>query len=182
MFNDDFDDNFDNGSEYEDPCGSEPEPARPVFSVSRQVDLLATGQATDVLHLRRESFDSTFIGVRLEDADGQTRIDLTAGDRPTAVLLGLMEKKAPCLALPTEVFNACGGLDIPVGNRAALTFRTKHEHKSKPGYVEECKEDGLMKGLEHGREETFTVTTTLHFIANKGLPYQQRPRLAALPD
>jgi hypothetical protein len=175
-------DDFEDDSEYGDPCGPEPEPVRPVFSVSQQVDLLATGQATDVLHLRRESFDLTFIGVRLEDADGQTRIDLTAGDRPTAVLLGLITEGAPCLTLPTEAFNACGGADVPVGYRAGITFRTRHTHQSKPGYVEECKGPHGLEGIERNREEVFTVTTALHFVANKGLPYQQRPRLAALPD
>ncbi len=182
MVDDDFDNDFDDGSEYEDPCGSEPEPARPVFSISQQVDLLATGQATDVLHLRRESFESTFIGVRLEDADGQARINLAAGDRPTAVLLGLMAEDAPCLTLPTEAFNACGGADVPVGYRAGITFRTRHTHQSRPGYVEERKGPHGLEGIEHNREEVFTVTTALHFVANKGLPYHRRPRLAALPD
>lgn len=162
MVDDDFDNDFDDGSEYEYPCSSEPEPARLVFSVSRQVDLLATGQATDVLHLQRESFDSTFIGVRLKDADGQAQISLAAGDRPTAVLLGLMAENAPCLTLPTKAFNACGGNDCPVGYRAAITFRTKHTHESTPG---------IMVGDEEtGRTEVLTVTTTLHFVTNRGQP------------
>lgn len=168
------DDDFEDDTDYGDPCVSESEPSRPVFSVSQQVDLLATGQAVDVLHLRRESFDSTFIGMRLEDADGQARINLAAGDRPTAVLLGLMKEDAPCLTLPTEAFNTCGGAGLPVGYRAGVTFRTKCAHESTPG---------IMVGDEEiGRKEILTVTTALHFVANKGQPYHQRPRRAALPD